>query len=704
MLAGQLPFQGSPSELMHEHQHAPLPLEQLKGLPQPVVVLLEVLLEKDPAQRFQNPAQLLQAFPRVTEAIDSERRLTANELRSGVGESAAQRGRLAGPSKPGAARAAKRHLFRWLVGLLVGGAGLLAGVFLFFGHGSFFLNQRSAEVLPTEKSIAVLPFENISANKDDAYFADGVQDEILNSLAKIAQLKVISRTSVMQYRGDNKRDLRQIAVALGVATVLEGTVRRDGNHVRVSTELIDARNDTTIWADSYDRDLTDIFVIQSEVAQSIAGKLSATLSLAEKKAIETKPTDNLEAYDLYLRGKERLVRTELSFGEAPDQKLLIEAADFFEKAVRLDPKFTLAYCAGAKAYDLIYWSYDPSPEVLTKADQAVNTAMRLQPDLPEVHLANAHHLYRGYLDYDGARAQLAIASLGLPNSAEADHYQALIDRRQGKFEQAIEKLSEAITRDPRNPIYLYTLADSFCDLRQFRAADKAFDRVIELRPDQPMLKIEKALYSFWENGDDSAVWSVIRALPLSVAGTTDVLSWRLQFALVDRDWDQAAQLIEKLKEENIDFANGSRPVPVECYSVLLSRLRGEQPNAAAGFSALREQLNLRAQKSAQDAGLLSQLAVVDALLNNQEDAISEAKRAAEILPVSKDALGGPGILMNLAVVYAWTNELDLAFMTLNPLTRMPNGIYYGQLREPFWEPLRKDPRFGKLLAELAPRD
>ena len=184
-----------------------------------------------------------------------------------------------------------------------------------------------------------------------------------------------------------------------------------------------------------------------------------------------------------------------------------------------------------------------------------------------------------------------------------------------------------------------------------------------------MLKIEKALYSFWENGDDSTVWSVIRALPLSVASTTDVLSWRLQFALVDRDWDQAAQLIEKLKGENIDFANGSRPVPVECYSVLLSRLRGEQPNAAAGFSALREQLNLRAQKSAQDAGLLSQLAVVDALLNNQEDAISEAKRAAEILPVSKDALGGPGILMNLAVVYAWTNELDLAFMTLNPLRK-----------------------------------
>ena len=205
------------------------------------------------------------------------------------------------------------------------------------------------EAVPTEKSVAVLPFENISPNKDDAYFADGVQDEILNNLAKIAQLKVFSRTSVMQYRSDTKRDLRQIATTLGVANVLEGTVRRDGNHVRVSTELVDARNDNTIWADSYDRDLTDIFAIQSEVAQTIASKLTATLSAAEKKTIEAKPTDNLDAYDFYLRGKERLLSAELS-ALSVDPEFLRDAASFFEKAVRLDPKFTLAYCATPFSY------------------------------------------------------------------------------------------------------------------------------------------------------------------------------------------------------------------------------------------------------------------------------------------------------------------------------------------------------------------
>ena len=275
------------------------------------------------------------------------------------------------------------------------------------------------------------------------------------------------------------------------------------------------------------------------------------------------------------------------------------------------------------------------------------------------------------------------------------------------MQEAIEKLNEAITRDPRNPDYIYDLAVSLYVARQFRAAGQAYDRVIELRPDQPMLKLEKELYTgFLKNGDTSAVWSAIRALPPSVAGTSDALSSRLELALTDRDLDQAAQLIEKMKGGQVtNFAYAPRPVPVECYSVLISRLREERPSSTAAFASTREQLNLQVLKSPRDALLLSQLAVLDALLNNKQTAISEAKRAAEILPVSKDTLYGPGILMNLGVVYAWTNDLDLAFNTLGPLTKMPNGIYYGQLkRHAYWDPLRKDPRFEKLLAQLAPRD
>jgi serine/threonine protein kinase len=404
MLSGKLPFEGSAAELMYQHQHAAPPSERLKSVPAPIVALLEVLLEKDPALRLQSPSQLQTAVPRVREAIGSGSRLNATDLRTGD-QTAEQSPK----------RKAEKHAFRWaaVAGLAV--AGLVVVWWFFVAHQEPFSSRRSAELAAPEKSIAVLPFENISANKDDAYFADGVQDEILNNLAKIAQLKVISRTSVMQYRADNKRDLRQIANALGVANVLEGTVRRDGNHVRVSTELVDARNDNTIWADSYDRDLTDIFAIQSEVAQTIVRKLNATLSPDEKRSIETKPTDNLEAYDFYLRANELITDARSSWGFNDIERPLREAIGFLERAVQLDPKFTLAYCASGLAHDLLYYIPDATPERRALADAAVNNALRLQPDLPEVHLAYAYHLYYGYWDYEQARAQLAIAKRGLPN-------------------------------------------------------------------------------------------------------------------------------------------------------------------------------------------------------------------------------------------------------------------------------------------------
>jgi adenylate cyclase len=279
--------------------------------------------------------------------------------------------------------------FKWLLASVLGIAGLLLAWFFFSGHRESFFNQRVAQAVPTEKSIAVLPFENISANKDDAYFADGVQDEILNNLAKVAQLKVISRTSVMQYRADNKRDLRQIATALGVANVLEGAVHRDGNHVRVSTDLIDARDDNTIWADSYDRDLTNIFSIQSEIAQTVASKLSAQLSPEERKDIEEKPTNDLAAYDLYLQAKQLLGRESsvlVTYGI--EKETFPKAISLLEEATQKDRKFALAYCFVAKAHDFLYFDrLDHTPARRALGDAAVNEALRLRPDLPEVHLA-----------------------------------------------------------------------------------------------------------------------------------------------------------------------------------------------------------------------------------------------------------------------------------------------------------------------------
>jgi tetratricopeptide (TPR) repeat protein len=286
-----------------------------------------------------------------------------------------------------------------------------------------------------------------------------------------------------------------------------------------------------------------------------------------------------------------------------------------------------------------------------------------------------------------------------------------MDRRQGQFEKAIEEFKEAITRDPRNTLWIQELADTLYYTRQFRAAEQTFDRVIELRPDLPILKAKKPLYvTFYKTGDDTAVRSAIVALPASMAGDRGVLSLRLKFALVDRDLPQAQELIERMNggEDEGWFAYGDYPVPVGCYSIVLARLQDEQPSAKSNFAETREQLSQKFQKSlgtAENACLLSNLAVVDALLGQKGAAVAEAKRAVEMLPISKDALEGPGIVMNLAVVYAWTNEADLAFEILGPLTKTPLGIFYGQLkREPYWDPLRNDPRFDKLLAKLAPKD
>jgi TolB-like protein/Tfp pilus assembly protein PilF len=558
------------------------------------------------------------------------------------------------------------------------------------------------------KSIAVLPFENISANKDDTYFADGVQDEILNNLAKIAQLKVISRTSVMQYRGEPRHDLRQIAEALGVAHILEGTVRRDGQHVRVNTELIDARKDQTIWADSFDRDLTDIFTIQGEVAQTIAKKLAATLSPEEKRSIDAKLTDNLEAYDLYLQAKRAIANAAASLFIGYFEKPLIEAIHQLDQAIRLDPNFARAYCKLAEAHDLIYIAYDPTQARRDLGDAAIAKALQLQPDMPEVHLTFAYHLYDIYRDYERSRVQLAIARRGLPHNPEALSLEASMDRRQGRLEKAIQELDQAIAVDPRNTETILDLAYLFFMKRQLDQAGQMYDRAIDLAPDQPMFKVQKALYvTLFKTGNNSALRSALAALPPAMADNRGALSWRLSCALSDHDWNQATNLIRQMEPGNDDsnFTYSAVPVPVDCYLILLARAQGERTDTNPRFAEIREQLNQRFQASSGNAKLLSNLAVVDALLEKKTEAITEAKRAVEMLPVSKDAVEGPAVLTNLAAVYAWTNESESAFDLLETLVKMPNGLYYGNLKgDLYWEPLRKDERFAKLLVELAPKE
>jgi len=701
MLTGRTPFEGSATEVMSQHQHAPLPLEQIKGVPQPVVALLEALLEKDPARRFQSPADLLKALPKVTDAVKTRRSVTHQSLLAIADQQLSPSGKpvevLANIRKAIGAR--KVQLILWLAFIVLIGAGAIFGVNVFFGSKG----PPPQAVTGPERSIAVLPFESLSENKSDSYFADGVQDEILSNVARISELKVISRTSVMQFQPNVRRDLRQIANMLGVANILEGTVRRASNRVRITVELVDAGSDHAIWSETYDRDLTDIFAIQSEVAEAIARKLTATLSSEEKKRIEAKPTENLQAYDLYLRAKELVARYEIS-GIIPDLKALNDAINLLDQAVRLDPKFTLAYCESARALEL-------TSERRELGDAAINSAQRLQPDLPEVHLAYARHLSNGYgdQDYQRAREQLAIAKRGLPNSAEVLWVEVSLDRRIGDWEKAIQNLNEAIALDPLNPLWIHELAFTHNIVRQFSTAEKEWDRLIQLVPDQPWFKLEKTFIPVFKNGDDGPARSAIAALPASMADDPRVLVVQLCIALTDRDWQQVKEIIGKFKagDDIVQFAYGDYPVPVGCYAILIARLQGEDPGSNPSFAEVREQLNQKVQKlrSSESAGLLSMLAVVDALLGEKKAAVSEAKRAFEISGILKNAMDAPNVALNLAVVYAWTDEFDLAFETLAPLTKMSGGLYYGQLKlDRYWDPLRKDPRFEKLLAELAPRD
>jgi TolB-like protein/Flp pilus assembly protein TadD len=682
-----------------------LPLEQLKSLPQPVVVLLEVLLEKDPAQRLQGPAELVKAISAVTAAIDAGRSVTSQNLRSISGQRLTAFQKIAKfPERVGALLTSSRvRLLAWLVVVL-----LITGVVILAVNGFFRVRRPATEssVTPSasikvqENSIAVLPFESMSENKGDTYFADGVQDEILSKLAKLSQLKVISRTSVMAYRLPSNHDLRSIAAALGVAHVVEGTVQRDGDRVRITTELIDARTDETLWSESYQRDLTDIFAIQSDIAQTVGSKLSARLSPEEQKDIGERPTTDLEAYDLYLQAKELVANWE--FLNRPDN--LPKAIKLLEQATGKDPKFTLAYCLVARAHDDLYhYWFDKTPERRALADAAVNEALRLEPDRPEGHLASAYHLYSAYRNYERASVQIALARRALPNSPEALLLAARIAGRLGHSDEGTKALEKAYTLDPRNPDVIYHLGINYMVLGRYREAEQIEDRLSEVEADAPLRKTGKAWVAYLRTGDATSYRAALDLLPSSIKDHGHVASLRFWLALYAQDWTAAKQILGKNSEEDLRAGDQVKvTIPRGCGEIWLAALQGKHPTMETGFGAARDQPAQRVEAHPDEAELLSVLAVVDACLGHKQEAIQEATRAVELRPISQDAVEGPWILGNLAVVYAWTNEPDLAFRELAILAKIPAALDNRPIfkADPSWDPIRKDPRFEKLVAQL----
>jgi len=558
-----------------------------------------------------------------------------------------------------------------------------------------------------ERGVAVLPFDSLSDNRNDSYFADGVQDEILSNLAKVSQLRVISRTSVMAYRSSNNRDLRSIANALGVANVVEGTVRRDGNRIRITIRLVDARTDEALWSERYDRDLMDIFAIQSEIAQTVSSKLRARLAPEEQQAIEEVPTDDLEAYDLYLQAKDLITKADfLWVGEGDNRANFLRAIHCLEQAIHKDPKFALAYCLIAQAHDDLYvHRLDRTPERRSLGDTAVNKALRLKPDLPEVHLAAARHFCECHGNYERARVQVALAARALPNSASVIAYTAGIDRRLGRWEENTIGLQKALSLDPRNPERLEHLAASFIWLRRYRDAEQTYDRLIELKPDKPFAKALKAYAAFRETASLTNFRVCLEKLPSSMKDELDIASWAFENAVFSRDWMNAKEILSTSANDEFYFSYGFAVIPRSCLQIWLTRLETGHSAMDARHGGTRDQLKRKIEAQPEDAELWSALGMIDAALGSKREAIEEAKRATEMLPISKDSWDGPSLVSNLAIVYALMSEPDLAFQQLAISVNTPGGISYGELKlDPAWDPIRTDPRFDKLLAELAPKE
>ena len=603
-----------------------------------------------------------------------------------------QLGNSALPAKLRHARAAFRFKSAAVAALLVITA-LSVGFWMLRRSQEKFMNAAAA--IPY-KSIAVLPFENLSADPENAFFTDGVQDEILNNLAKIAELKVISRTSVMQYKTGVKRNVREIASALGVAHVVEGSVQRATNRVRVSAQLIDARTDTHLWVNSYDRPLDDVFAIQSDIAKAIAGQLQAKLSPAEKSVIEQPPTTNLIAYDRYLRGKKL-------FEDVYNGRLFENVRQTIrlqEQAVALDPTFLLAYCQLARAQAYLYFlGVDPSPARVALAERARDAALRLGPDRAEPHLAAAWVAYQGYLDYETALNEVRIAQRGLPNDVAVFEITGFIARRQGQWEQCTRNLDRAIELDPRGVLLILGVADTHNFQRHFSEAAAAYDRGLTVAPGDPTFRLRRAEVDFDSRADIQSMHEVIQSIVTEDPSASYVIAepW-LEVALCRRDAAEMASALASLSPEGTQWTNVA--VPRSFCEGLVARARGDSTAAEKAFTAARAETERIVREQPDYAKALCVLGMIDAALGHKEDALSEGRRAVELLPVTKDAWTGAQMLTNLAITYAWAGEKDLAIKQLEELVRIPSPVTYGRLRlHPFWDPLRGDPRFEKLLEE-----
>jgi TolB-like protein/class 3 adenylate cyclase/Tfp pilus assembly protein PilF len=603
------------------------------------------------------------------------------------------------PKKKGTQTSGRKYFL--IASLIIAAAAAAAGSYIF-------LHRSSSKALPSsaapEKSIAVLPFENLSEEKANAYFADGIQDEILTRLSKIADLKVISRTSTQHYKSAPE-NLPEIARQLGVAHILEGSVQKSGDAVRVNVQLIKAANDSHLWADTFDRKLTDIFSVESEVAKAIAEQLRAHLSGQEEQVIAAKPTDNPEAYDAYLRGLAYSLKTANTPANA------LGAQKYLREAVRLDPKFALSWAllSYVDAAGYITTALQPTVALREEARQAAETALTLQPNLGEIVLAKGYYHYACLKDYDTAVRYFEQARQFLPNSSQIPEALAYVTRRRGQWDRSEAYFNEAERLDPRNVYLLNQHAVSYINFRRFPEALRKLDQVLDITPDDLDTLVNKAAIA-QAQGDLSRAAALLAPLHPN-ADDTAAVETQVYQAILER---RPAQIIPRLKEmlakpePALGFYNGE----LRFWLGWAEEVGGDHAAAQESWRQARSELEPFLKEQPENYFLVEDLALTNMGLGDKAAAFALIEQAIAANPIEKDAADGPIPIEILARVASQTGEPDRAIAALQKALSLPyEGLLASNVPltpallrlDPMFDPLRNDPRFQKLAASPAPK-
>jgi serine/threonine protein kinase len=673
LLTGQPPFTGEHA-LKTIQQATEKPAPKLRTLAPALDRDLEIIcakcLERDPQARYRSAGEL---------ADDLERWLHGHSI-------------IARPVSPPV------HLWRWVRRNPL--VAQMAALLLTMATAVGVMISKAQTAKPfTASGIAVLPFESLGSDKESAFFADGVYDGVSSKLAKLANLKVINHNSVAKYRG--VQNIPDIGRALNVAYILTGTVQRQGTSIRLNAELIEVRKNARTWAEQYDRKLSDVFTLQSELAQKIADKLGVRVSAAEKTALHEAPTADVTSYEAYLRAKDVLNEIALSTRQKED---LFQAVELLDQAVARAPYFFDAYCQLAGAHDRIYFGgFDHTDARLKLAETVIQSIQRLRPESGDTHLALAQHYYWVQRDYDRARQELVLARLTLPNESRIPLLAAYIDRRQGRWEKSLEEMMQALDVNPQDFSILQQISLTYEALGRYKKMAATLDRALVIAPKDVPSRVRRALVDLENRADPKAFHTTIDAILVEDpnASLCFVNPWLF---LVLRAPDPAAVQRALFNMTGCGCFDENIPFPGGWCEGQLARWRGDESAAQAAFNSARNELSQTVQNQPDYAAGLCALGVIDAVLGNKEDAIREGERAVELTPVSKNAIEGATLIRYLAVIYAWTGEKDRAIQRLAETTYLPGShISYGYLQlHPLWDPLRSDPRFQAIVRSLAP--